>query len=215
MRGIAGLFGATLMLLVLTTCGTYRAITDDYRSDKPVIQSVTPTSGFSGEEVTFKINFCESLQLKPTGSEEYIWNFGGGAEPNVSYDAEPAVTLRNGAISPYSASVTVSGGCVGDEALTSSFDFTISVATLEVHAVTPLTVRASTERQQVTASFSALVQGVATQYQWDFGSASMGTDESAEVPHVVITDKPGIYQCKVIVSNKFEAFEFPFTINVI
>lgn len=213
MRGIAGLFGATLMMLVLTTCGTYRAITNDYRSDAPVIQSVKPTSGVSGEDVTFAVEFCPSLQLQPTGSEKYHWDFGEGAYPNVSYDAAPAVTLRDGLRGPYACSVTISGGCLGDANLTSKFDFPLTVAPITVLSVAPLT---GTGAQ--TATFSVLVgTGKITSYQWDFGGACSPGGSTEATPSVLFNDvpAPAIYQARVIVSNEFEALEYPFTINVL
>jgi PKD repeat protein len=213
MRGIAGLFGATLMMLVLTTCGTYRAITDDYRSDAPVVQSVKPTAGVSGEEVTFDVEFCASLQLKPTGTETYHWDFGGGAYPNVSYDASPAVQLRDGLRGPYTCSVTISGGCVGDPDLTSKFEFPLDVAPITVVSVAPLV---GTGKQ--TATFSVLVgTGNVTSYQWDFGGACSPGGSTEATPSVVFTDvqSASIFQARVIVSNQFEALEVPFTINVL
>jgi hypothetical protein len=213
MRGIAGLCGATLVMLVITTCGTYRAITGDYRSDAPVIQSVKPTSGVSGQDVTFEVIFCTSPLVVPTGTETYLWDFGSGAEPNVSYDAAPAVTLRDGLRGPYACSVTISGGCLGDANVTSKFEFPLNVAPITVLSVAP-----SIGTGAQTATFSVLVgSGNVTGYQWDFGGACAPGGSTEATPSVLFNDvqQASIFQARVIVSNQFEALEVPFTINVL
>lgn len=210
MRGIAGLCGATLVMLALCTCGTYRAITDDYESDAPVIQDVKPTSGVSGEEVTFEMFLCQGKAF--TGEERYIWDFGGGAYPNVSYEAKPSVQLRDGQRGPYACRVTVTGGCVGDDDVSSTYEFTLNVAPLTV-----LTVAPTTGTGDETGTFSALIgTGNVTQYQWDFGGACSPNGSTDENPNVKFINSTVAmtYQARVIVSNNFEAYEFPFTITV-
>jgi hypothetical protein len=211
MRGIAGLIGAGVCGVLLSTCGTYRAIVDDYRSDAPVVQEVKPTAGVSGENVTFQVFLCEGKLL--TGQERYIWDFGGGAYPNVSFDAEPSVQLRDGLRSPYDATVTITGGCIGDPDLSSVYEFTLNVAPLSVFDVTP---QIGTGRG--TATFAALIGvGNVTSWQWDFGGACNPGGSTEENPQVVFVDvqQASIFNGRVIVSNPYEYVEFPFQINVL
>ena len=63
MRAVASVTGAILLGLLLYACsGTYRAIIGDYADDNPWVDSVRPTSGVSGETVTFEAVICNPLE---------------------------------------------------------------------------------------------------------------------------------------------------------
>ncbi|MCH7472269.1 PKD domain-containing protein [bacterium] len=220
MRNFARVCGALLCVIPLTTCGTYRAIIGDYASDAPVLQSVTPTQAVSGEEITFKATYCTpagvplgqgELEDPFTGAQiDFFWDFGGGCDPNTTTDIEPEVTVRDGIRAPYTCSVTLRGGCLGPD-ISETYTFTLNVTPLSIAAVTPLTGIA-----EGFATFSAVVgSGVVTDYAWDFGGAASPGGSNAQNPVVTFNAAQGIYQGRVIVSNAFEAVEFPFTITVL
>ncbi len=72
----------------------------------PVINSVTPTSGETGTNVTFTVGYDGDEPMS------FEWYFGGGATPNTSSDPSPTVTL--GAVNMYSASVTLTNAVGSD-----------------------------------------------------------------------------------------------------
>lgn len=216
------LTGLSLLCILITTCGgTYRAITDDYGSDAPTVESITPLHGVSGEQVQFEATTClpagAALNVDANSGAVsfgglYIWDFGGGAEPNISHDASPTVTLRDGLRSPYNCSLTLKGNCKGeDENQTATYTFTLTVAPITVLGVTPTTGAAG-----ASATFSAIVgSGNVTKYSWDFGGACDPNGSSLANPSVsFISGASGLYNCRLIVSNEFELLEFPFVLSV-
>jgi len=68
-------------------------------ANPPVISDVTPNEGWAGNDVQFGALVSGAQPL------DYSWDFGGGAEPNISTDATPSVQLS--AAETYSASLTV------------------------------------------------------------------------------------------------------------
>ena len=56
MTAIMGLI--SLCFLLSACAGTYRAITGDYASDAPYVESITPLHGVSGEQVQFDATLC-------------------------------------------------------------------------------------------------------------------------------------------------------------
>jgi PKD repeat protein len=82
--------------------------------DPPDIVLVTPTDGAEGDSVQFAANVIGG------SINTIVWNFGGGATPNISSDASPTVTL--GVPGDYSASVTATNSFGND-----TFDFTLHV----------------------------------------------------------------------------------------
>ena len=200
--------GALICVTLLTTCGTVRAISGDYEADYDII-TVTPTEGVSGAQAQFEavVFSAPGASTNPT----YIWDFGGGAVPNVSYDKAPLVTLRDGLRSPYQCRLTVLSG-TGSANSKDQFDFTLTVAPLTVLTVTPTEGVGSG-----TATFSALIgSGNVTGYMWDFGGAGSPGGSNVANPTITFTDVTAVteFQARVVVSNDFEAIEFPFTITV-
>jgi len=222
MNKTLALLGLSLLCILATSCGgTYRAIIRDYASDAPEVQSITPLHGVSGEEVQFEALLCLPAGAHITIDEAtggkayagaYIWNFGGGAEPNISHDASPRVILRDGLRSPYDCSLTLIGSCNGeDENKKATYTFTVSVAPITVLGVTPTTGVAGS-----SATFSAIIgSGNVTKYSWDFGGACNPNGSSQATPSVsFIQSASGLYNCRLIVSNNFELYEFPFVLSV-
>lgn len=82
---------------------------------RPVIDQVAPTSGDSGEQLTITAYLDQG-----TEPLAWSWDFGGGASPDISTDAQPLVTL--GEIGSYSGSVQVSNAWGTD-----SLEFTLEV----------------------------------------------------------------------------------------
>jgi PKD repeat protein len=223
--------GATACCLLVGNCGTYRALIGDYADDY-VIENIRPLAGVSGEEVTFKAHVCENAGAFPMGQltdpsglltdfdfdwqetdpdvPSIIWDFGGGAVPNVAYEAQPQVTLRDGLRSPYDCSLTIRYGCEEDEVVSATFS--LAVAPLSVLTVTPLTGIAGG-----TATFSAVIgTGNVTGYAWDFGGACSPSGSNEANPVVTFDiNAEGFYPGRLVISNNYEAFEFPFTLTVI
>jgi PKD repeat protein len=211
MKRVLLLLGALACGLFASTCGTYRAVTNDYASDVPAVLAIKPTSGVSGEQVTFQAQLC--AQPEGAAVPEYIWDFGGGAYPNTSFEAEPGVTLRDGLRSPYDGTLTLRVSCADNKTSVRTYHFSVTVAPLTVLAVTPTTGVGSG-----TATFSALIgTGNATDYIWDFGGAGSPGGSNVANPTITFNDVQAdtLYQCRVIVSNDYEAKEFPFTLHVV
>jgi len=173
---------------------------------------VDPLAGVSGAQVTFQAAVCATAGSRPlddpTNPPQWIWNFGGGAEPNVSYDAKPVVTLRDGLRGPYECTLSLRDGCTDDNIVSATF--TLNVAKLTVINVAPLA-----GVQDGTAVFSVVVgSGNVTEYAWDFGGACTPSGSNVANPAVHF-NTPGVYECSVIISNAYEALQFPFTLTIL
>jgi hypothetical protein len=216
------LLGLPLLCILASSCGgTYRAIVRDYASDAPEVQSITPLHGVSGEQVQFEALLCTPAGSAITIDEatgfksyagKYIWNFGGGAEPNISHESSPQVQLRDGLRSPYDCTLTLIGSCNGeDENKQATYSFTLAVAPITVLGVAPTTGVAGSG-----ATFTAIIgSGTVTKYSWDFGGACNPNGSNVANPSVTFVDSAsGLYNCRLIVSNEFELYEFPFTLQV-
>jgi hypothetical protein len=219
MRNLITALALLATLLLLTTCGTVRAIQGDFDTDAPQLLAISPTQTVSGQqEVKFVAQVIDRTgggvadeETGRVGDVLYFWDFGGGAEPNTSIDPSPVVQIRDGQRSPYECHLTLTDGGQGGEDKSETYDFTLFVTELGVAAVTPTTVLAGG-----SATFSALVQaGVVQEYNWDFGGAGNPGGSTQPDPTITITDVPGEYDARVFISNNFEAVEFPFTITVL
>jgi PKD repeat protein len=80
----------------------------------PVINSVSPLAGGANDDVTFTANVTNAVT-------DWSWDFGGGATPDTSTVASPAVKLAGKG--DYNASVTATNPFGSD-----TFNFTLSVA---------------------------------------------------------------------------------------
>ncbi|MEP0813385.1 MAG: PKD domain-containing protein [bacterium] len=83
----------------------------------PSIQSVAPTSGEEGTNITI------AATINGPGPFTYNWNFGGGAAPNSSTEESPTITL--GAPGEYNASLFVTNAFGND-----SYPFTLTVTAI-------------------------------------------------------------------------------------
>lgn len=204
MRLTLGLLAGAL--LFVAGCGSYRQVVD-HTKPQAVVQSIKPTSGVSGQSVTFEAQVCTKDNVP---DPDYTWNFGGGADPNVSYDVSPSETLRAGAAAPYDATLKLTGGCLGVN-LSATYPFQLSVAPLTI-----LSVSGGTGQHTAKAQFSVVLgTGVATNYSWDFGGGCDPSGGTTANPNVTFSSVPGIYTGHVIVSNAYEAVQQDFTINVL
>ncbi len=165
----------------------------------PHIIGVTPTSGAAGAtDVTF------SAMVNGTLPFTYAWDFGGGADPNISDAATPNVTL--GALGVYDAcSVTVT-----NEADEDTFPFTLTIGTPpDITEVSPTTGPAG-----APVTFTATVTGdEPLTYSWDFGGGA-NPDTSTDTEPVVTLSAEDSYDASVTVSNDFGEDFFAFTLVV-
>ena len=92
-------------------------------SNEPIIYEASPTEGYQHEEYTFSATV--------TGAEplEYVWDFGGGANPDTSTEPSPTVTLSDAG--EYEASLTVTNA-YGE----ASFPFSLTVSERDTWAHT-------------------------------------------------------------------------------
>lgn len=233
MRSLIVCLGMLVLLLVQGGCGgSIRQLTDDGDSDKPELIAIRPSSGVSGEDVNFEvvINDLEGslgrhFRVEPgqLTSIQYIWNFGGGAYPNVVVSQTPeiptSVTLRDGIRSPYNCQLTIVGNTEEEDRLT--YDFQLNVAPLTIATVGPLN-----GVEGATATFSSVIgSGKVTEYIWDFGGACdpNGSNEANPTVRFVElnfdpedpTDTTRQFDARLIVSNPYEVTTFPFTITVL
>src|SRR5437868_1089434 len=84
-------------------CGTVRAIQNN-RAAPITVSAVLPQSGQSGEIVTFQAQVCTSPQV--TAKPTFKWEFDGAAEPAVSFDESPTVTLKAGSATAFTGHLT-------------------------------------------------------------------------------------------------------------
>ena len=205
MRFTLGLLAGAMLLLA--GCGGYRALVDHTKPDS-VVSSIIPTSGASGDTVTFKAAVCSKPNVP---DPDYLWNFGGGADPNQSTDVAPVEVLTAGSAVPYNASLTLTGGCLGVN-LKATYPFQLSIAPLTVLSVTGTTGHAGD-----TASLSVLLgTGTATSFAWDFGGGLQTSGATTQNPSgLKFSTVPGLYNGSVTVSNKYESVTQNFTINVL
>lgn len=210
MRLYLGLLCGALLLVAASGCGTARAIVDD-RDPDAVVESIRPTSGMSGEAVTFEAVCCFKPSIPESQKPRFEWNFGGAADPNVSYETNPAVNLRAGSGTAYNASLKLSGGCLG-ESFSATTPFQINIAPLTVATVT-----GNNGISKGSGSFSAVIAtGEVEKYSWDFGGACSPSGSASENPTVSFATVTATttYQGRLVVSNKYESSEFLFDITV-
>lgn len=166
--------------------------------DSPAIGAITPQIGVTGTETAFS--------ALVTGAEpmNYMWDFGGGATPNVSTLPEPTVML--GVEGDYPAMLSVSNGYGGD-----SRNFTLRVGyPPQVTSVSPDLALENTD-----VAFAAMVNpGTGPEpvsYLWEF-AAGFNPAASDEVSPVVTVPGEGEYECSLTVANAFGSHEYPFMV---
>jgi PKD repeat protein len=157
----------------------------------PVVQSVTPTGGYTGEQVTFSATVSGQAPLI------YAWDFGGGAMPNTSSATSPAVTL--GVEGTYNASLTLSNLNGSD-----TFDFTLTVGPRP----TPTAAFTATPSSGVPpldvafdASASTAPGGTIVNYQWSWDGDTIWEYESATPDAAHTFDALGDYTVRLRVMD--------------
>lgn len=166
----------------------------------PEIASVSPLTGASGAIVRFNANATGTLPFT------YEWNFGGGATPNTSTDAEPLVTL--GAGGTYNGSVTITNS-LGNDSLDFSLNVTAAGDAPDITWIDPT--------YGLTGTNLTLVPVVSGQvpltYAWDFGGGAT-PNISSEVSPTVLLGAAGEYNANLTVTNPFGADVYNFILNV-
>jgi hypothetical protein len=124
---------------------------------------------YTGSPVTFALD--PSAGLSATGLD-FLWNFGGGAVPDESPLASPAVVLSQAA-GQYTGSLKVTTVAQGITYTgTYSFTYSVSVGPLRIQSISPYVV---TEGDTVTLATTLAGQGKdeALSYLWD--AEALGT----------------------------------------
>jgi PKD repeat protein len=183
--------GTSVFNFILTVTGTGVA---------PEVISVSPNGGFSGQ----------IIQLNPfiSGSQPftYLWDFGGGAMPNMSISATPVITLRTAG--EYACSLTVNNAFGSD-----TFNFVLHVSQLEVAP----TIRSVFHTAGITGSLltpGADVTGTSPlAYSWDFNGGATPNTSNAASPGIML-GPVGSYFCTLTVTNHAGSDTFIFVLNV-
>lgn len=169
----------------------------------PVINSVAPTSGDEGAVVTFSANVTGTAPLS------YMWNFAGGADPNVSYGASPQVTLQDDGT--YNASLYVENSAGND-----TFPFLLTVASagtgITITGITPDPAEGD-EGDELTFDVQFTGTQESVTYAWDFDGGIEGSNPAVKSPNVTI-GSAGTYSCSVTVTNPYSSDTEPFTLTV-
>ena len=165
----------------------------------PQITSVSPMSGIPGDEVEL---FC-MVQIRPPETT-FLWNFGGGAEPNVVEGPHGTVTL--GEEGNYNASLTVNNGFA-----TEVFEWTLELTSAPcIQSVSP-TKGADGENVQFTVEWTGTRENVT--YDWDFGGGATPNTSEDESPQVTL-GAPGSYNASVTVTNVAGSDTFAFQLSI-
>jgi len=177
-------------------------IVDVVVGDAPEIHSVSPTTGSPGQSATFVAN------VDGTTPFTYSWNFGGGATPNTSTQASPAVTLAGAGT--YSGSLTVTNS-VGQDV----FNFTIAIASATSPPVLS-EVRMSALYAGDLCEFGVFGTGTEPMtFLWNFGGGASPNTSSEAVPVVALAGA-GSYNGSVTATNSAgsDTLLFGFTVYV-
>ncbi|HKZ41397.1 MAG TPA: PKD domain-containing protein, partial [Candidatus Hodarchaeales archaeon] len=146
-----------------------------------------PLAGSPGQSATFVAN------VDGTTPFTYSWNFGGGANPNTSTQASPAVTLAGAG--SYNGSLTVTNSVDQDV-----FNFTLSISSTAVHPVITEVLMSSIYAGD-TCAFGAIVTGTEPMtFAWNFGGGASPNTSSYAIPTVTL-DSAGSYNGSLTVWN--------------
>ncbi|MCD6283297.1 PKD domain-containing protein [bacterium] len=163
----------------------------------PDITDVTPITGEAGSLVVFTPTV--------TGDEPltYSWDFGGGATPDTSSDAEPEVTV--GPAGFYEASVAVSNSFGED-----FFGFTLEITPPPIPP-TILSVGPTQGHVGDEVTFVAVVEGdEPMSYDWSFGGGATPDTSTDERPDVTLSSTADTYSASLTVTNAAGFATFPF-----
>jgi hypothetical protein len=157
--------------------------------EPPEIRSVSPTEGFTGEEVEF------DASVQGTPPFTYAWDFGGAAIPPISTESRPIAVL--GGSGDFNAKLTVSNSAGHD-----TFEFLI-IVTGPTDPPVIKGVNQSASYPDAGVTFSADLRGMPPfTYYWDFGGGAMPNVSTKESPEVTLRTQ-GTYNAALVVSNPY------------
>ena len=168
----------------------------------PEISDIAPLYGITGSQL--------SPVATVTGMQplQYSWNFGGGAEPNLTTEANPTITLST-TDGDYSGSLTVLN-TVGED----TYPFTLVVQEIptapEILSVTPTSGDSGSEITlvaDVTGSYPRF-------YSWDFDTGADPNTSTSASPTVTLED-PGTYKASVTLTNSVGSDTYDFDLVVL
>jgi|GEM_PF-3058749 len=166
----------------------------------PNIESVRPMSGEPYEE---NVEVECTVHVRPPGTT-YLWDFGGGAEPNIL--EQPTGTVILGEDGHYNASLTVDNGFA-----TEVFEWTLEVTSAPcIQSVSP-TKGADGEDVQFTVDWTGTRENVS--YSWNFGGGATPNTSEEESPQVTLAE-PGYYNAGVTITNVAGSDTFNFELAV-
>jgi len=167
------------------------------------IRSIDPAVpyGMVGMQRTFS---ADVIGVEPY---TYAWDFGGGATPNTSDEANPVVTL--GAKGFYPCSLTLTNDYGND-----TFEFTLEVDALpeQLPDITSASPTSGDSGDHVTFTF--VNSGAAAHtFSWNFGGGAIPNTSTAENPSVMLSGD-GIYHCTLQATNDAGSDYYNFDINI-
>lgn len=165
----------------------------------PDLTAVSPLTGGTGAMQSFSATNIGGA------ATSWSWDFGGGATPNTSTQANPTPTL--GAIGTYNCSVTATNPTGNDV-----FPFTLEVTACSVPNITAVNFTSLAGLRSSTAS--ATVSGSPTTWSWNFGGGATPNTSTSASP-VLTLGTPGTYNGTVTASNTCGIGNtFPFVLEV-
>jgi len=169
--------------------GTPSGVAPSSGAPPPNIVSAGPRSGMAGEYMSF------SAEVEGAEPLSYVWDFGGGADPNGATVADPVVTL--GAEGEYAVTLTVANATGSD-----SYSFTLGVTPPGTPPVVN-SVAPSGGYSGSQINMAADVDGdEPLAYEWTFGGGATPNESSDATPTITLGE-PGKYFCTLQVSNQW------------
>ncbi len=170
----------------------------------PNITDVSPNFGIRGQEQTFSVTATGTRPIS------YVWDFGGGAEPNNPTGGSVNVTLQGAG--EYDASVTGTNAIGSD---TYYFTLVVQPVQPDVLSVSPTQGVSGTD-----VTFTLEVTGdEPIDYLWDFDGGATPSQPTSDLPEVTVTLlNPGVYDCVVTAKNMdYQTLQdtYAFTLNVV
>ncbi|MEO7993917.1 MAG: PKD domain-containing protein [bacterium] len=165
----------------------------------PDITAVDPPGGDDDTDVTFTPTNIGG----PVAT--WVWDFGGAATPNTSSAPSPTVHVTGPGV--YDASVTAINVSGADQYF---FQLTVNESgPPRILSVSPLEGYGRTE-----VTFDVATAGPpATAWLWEFNGAATPDTSTAQSPQVRL-NMPGIYPCRVTVTNAYGSTPFDFMFEV-
>lgn len=175
---------------------TYQVVPFNVTLSRPVISAVTPSgcptpaAGKTGEGAIFKATASNN----PTA---WSWNFGGGATPNTSTEAEPLVSFTT----PGTFNGTVTATNAAGASTPFPFCFVVTQEAPEIQFVLTVCPMAAGVNNQTGVTFRAIATGGPTSYSWDFGPGAVITGGGTTATVTVTLGSAGEYTGSVNATN--------------